>query len=262
LCVFAGDLAVAAYFLVVMPPSALTLPWIRSFGLVFPVLTGVFITASSFVVTYISVRAYSREGLLRVLLLGCGALVFGCTSLFTSVFVGTGQLDVAAAVFATGSLTSGAFHLACASLTYLRATPIRGKSRSASFWVPVASFSVVAIVAAALEGALPQFYEVGTGTTTLGQVVLGAGACAFASSSAVMFKVYSSSRSGVLFWYSTALAATAIGILGAILADGDFHATAMRVGWGALYFGGLCLFISLVSAERMKDLPAPNGKGP
>jgi hypothetical protein len=232
-----------------LPPSEAALPWIPTFGLIFPVLTSVFITSVSIAVAYVSVKAYLREGLLGVLFLGCGALVFGSTSLLTSMFLGKEGLNFSGIVFASGAALSSAFSLACAVST-LRGKPGRGRGRQASLWMGVALFGVIAIVVAALEGVPPPFYEAGRGSTALAQLVLGAAAVMLACASALIFNAFSSSRSPVLLRYSMSLGASAAGVLGVILSGGDIQALAMRLGWAALYIGGLLLLTSVLSAER------------
>ena len=205
--------------------------------------------------TYVSVRAYLRERLLSVLFLGCGTLVFGCTSLLTAMLLGTHGLNFSGTVFAMGAFLSAAFHLACASSTHQGGTPRPHSGYHAPLLTAVALLCVVAVVAGALSGALPAFFEIGSGSTALAQVVLGASAVMFAGSSALIFNVFSSSRSPVLFRYSMALGATAAGILGVILSSGDVQAATMRLGWAALYLGGLLLLTSVLSAERQSATP-------
>jgi hypothetical protein len=239
-----------ASFLVTLSPYALALPWIRTFGLIFPILTSVFITSISIAVTYVSFKAYSREGLPSVLFLGCGTLVFGSTSLLTSMFLGSEGLNFSGTVFAIGAMVSGVFHLACASSTQAGGAPSRGGRYLGSFWLAVAFLCVASIVIAALEGALPPFYEAGKGVTAAGNIALGVAVVAFASSFVLIFDAFSSSRSPVLGRYSMALGATALGILGIMLSNGDVQALPMRIGWAALYFGGLLLLTSVLSAEK------------
>ena len=259
---FVGALGVITSILAALPHYSLALPLIQSFGLILPILTSVFITSTSLVVAYVSVRAYLRERLLSVLFLGCGALVFGSTSLVTVVFLGTKGLNFSGTVFVLGALFSGAFHLACASSTLLARKPRLGSGYQVSLWIPVALLSVISTVAAALEGVLPPVFTVGEGTTILGQIGLGAAAVAFACSSVMIFAVYSSSRSRVLYWYSMALGATAAGLLGIILSKGEMVNVAMRVGWGALFLGGLFLLLSILSAEGLGSLPVAEGRAP
>jgi hypothetical protein len=190
-----------------------------------------------------------------VLFLGCGALIFGCTSLVAAMFLGTEGRNFAATVFATGALLSAAFHIACASLTYLGGAPKLGKGYQVSLWVALASLSVVAIVVAALEGMLPPFYAIGSGTTILDQAVLAAATVSFSFSAVVIFVVFHSSRSRVLYWYSLALGVTAAGLVGVTVSNGDLSALAMRAGWATLYLGGVLLVTSVLSAEEMSGLP-------
>jgi hypothetical protein len=257
--VFAGVIGVTKSILLNLPPYALTLPWIKTFGLIFPILTSIFITSVSVVVAYVCVRAYLRERPLSVLFLGCGTLVFGCTSLLTSMFLGAEGVNFSVTVFAMGALLSAAFHFACAFLTLPRGTPRLGKRYHVVLWISAAILSVVLIVVAALEGVLPSFFDVGKGSTALCQVVLGVAAVIFASSSALVFSVSLSSKSHVLRWYSRASGATAAGIFGVILSGGNFQAVEMRLGWVALYIGGFLLLTSVISAERLSDLPQRTG---
>ena len=101
---------------------------------------------------------------------------------------------------------------------------------------------------------LPEFYVVGVGSTVLDQVVLGVAALTFAGSAAVVFVV--SSKSSVLQWYSLALGATALGLVGVAFSNGDLDALSMRAGWATLYLGGVLLATSVLSAERLSGLPS------
>jgi hypothetical protein len=252
---YIGALSVVILLLVVAALYALRPEPLASLGLVFPILTIVFITSCSLVVTYVAVKAYSSEGLLSVLLLGCGALVFGCTSLLAAMFLGSQGQNFSATIFATGAAVSGTFHLTCASLTYRGDSPKPSRGRQAFPLVSLASLLVVLIVVVAIAGVLPAFYA-GVGTTALDRVVLGFASIAFASSAAVMLAVFSSSRSEVLMWYSLALAATAAGLVGIALSNGDLDALPMRAGWATLYLGGVLLATSVFSAERFSGLPS------
>jgi len=255
-----GALSVAILVVVVAALYALRPEPLASLGLLFPILTSVFITSTSLVVAYVAVRAYSREGLHSVLFLGCGALVFGCASLVAAMYLGSEGQNFSATVLATGAELSGVFHLVCASLTYRGDAPKEGGRRRPALWVSLASLAVVLLVAAAVGGALPTFYAVGVGTTILDQVVLGMAALTFASSAAVVFVV--SSRSAVLRWYSLALAATALGLVGIAFSNGETSALSMRAGWATLYLGGVLLASSVLSAERLSRIPSGRDASP
>jgi hypothetical protein len=248
---FVGALSTVVLLLFVVALYVLRPEPLAPAGLIFPTLTIVFVTSCSTVVTYVAVKAYSREHLLSVLFLGCGALVFGYTSLFAAMLLGTEGQDFSATVLATGAALSAAFHLLCASLTYLGGTPKAGGGTRATLWVSLASLSVASIVVAAAVRVLPVFYAVGTGTTPIDRVVLGAAAVGFAASAGVIFVVFSSSRAAVLYWYSMALAATAAGLAGVAVSNGDMTALPMRAGWATLYLGGVLLATSVLSAERL-----------
>jgi len=247
---FVGAISVVVLLLFVALLYALRPEPVVALGLVFPVLTIVFITSCSVAVTYVAVKAYAREGLLNVLLLGCGALVFACTSLLAAAFFGSEGQNFSATVFATGAALSGLFQLGCASLTYIGSVPRPGR-RQASLWLAVASLPVVVVALAAFGGVLPAFYATGSGTTLLDRALLAVAALAFASSSVAIFLVFSTSRSTVLFWYCLALGATAAGLVGVYFSGGQMTALSMRAGWATMYLGGVLLLISVLSAERL-----------
>jgi hypothetical protein len=251
---FVGALSIIVLLIFVAALYALRPEPLVALGLAFPILTIVFITSSSTVVAYVAVKAYSRERLLSVLFLGCGAVVFGYASLFAALFLGIEGQNFSATVLAAGAAISAAFHLLCASLTYLGNVPKAGAGGRATLWLSFASLLVVLTVVAASAGVLPAFYTVTSGTTTLDRAVLGAAAAGFASSAVVIFIVFSSSRSAILYWYSLALAATAAGLVGVALSDGDMSALVMRAGWATLYLGGVLLTTSVFSAERLSGL--------
>ncbi|MDA4115552.1 MAG: hypothetical protein OK442_03220 [Thaumarchaeota archaeon] len=255
-----GALSVAILIVVVVALYALRPEPLVSLGLVFPILTSVFITSTSLVVAYVAVKAYSREGLHSVLFLGCGALVFGCAGLIAAMFLGSEGQNFSATVLAMGAELSAVLHLVCASLTYRGDDPKEGGGHRPVLWVSLASLSVVLVVAAAAGGALPTFYAAGVGTTILDQVVLGAAALTFAGSAAVVFVV--SSRSAVLQWYSLALGATALGLVGIAFSNGDMSALSMRAGWATLYLGGVLLAASVLSAERLSRVPSGRSTSP
>jgi len=253
---FLGALSVVILVLVVVALYALKPEQAVALGLVFPILTSVFITSTSLVVAYVSVKAYSRELLPSLLFLGCGAIVLGCTSLLAAMFLGTEGQNFSATVFASGAFVSAVFHLSCASLTYLGSSPKLGRDRQASFWVLLASLLIISIVVAALEGALPQFYSVGTGTTILDHAILGVASFMFAVSAALIFLVFYSSKSEILYSYSLALGATAVGLVAISVSNGDLSGLEVRAGWVMLYLGGVLLMTSVLSAERLGGIPA------
>jgi len=253
---FVGALSILVLLAFVAVLYVLRPEQVAPLSLVFPILTIVFITSCSTVVAFVAVKAYSRERLLSVLFLGCGAIVFGYTSLFAAVLLGTEGQEFSATVLAIGAGVSGAFHLLCACLTFTGGRPKLGGARLASLWMSLAVLSVALIVVVGASGALPAFYVDGSGTTPLDRVVLGAAAATFATSSGVIFVVFSSSRSAVLYWYSLALAATAVGLVGVAVSNGDMTALPMRAGWATLYLGGVLLVTSVLSAERPGATPS------
>jgi hypothetical protein len=249
---FVGILSIIILVIWVVTLYALRPEPLLAVGLVFPTLTSVFVTSSSIVVTYVAAKAYARGRLLNVLFLGCGALVLGCTSLLAAMFLGSLGENFSSTVFGTGAVLSSVFSFACAALTYRGSAPRFGGG--AMVWISLTLAAVVLLAIAPIEGLLPLFYVAGMGTTVLDHIVLGAATLTFAASAALIFFVYSSSKSIVLLWYSMALGATALGLVGIAVANGDLGAISMRAGWATVYLGGVLLVTSVFSAERLIGL--------
>src|SRR5438132_8314647 len=108
---------------------------------------------------------------------------------------------------------------------------------------------LVALTVFALLGATPAFFVPGAGSTLLRQVVVAAGLFMFSASSILFMRLYHDSRSGILFWYSMALALTTIGLAAFYFGRtvGDPIAWTGRI---ATYFGGVYSLIAIWSAIR------------
>jgi hypothetical protein len=113
----------------------------------------------------------------------------------------------------------------------------------------------------AFIGATPAFFIPGVGSTQLRHVVVAAGLFLFTVSAIFFVKLYQNSKSGILFWYSMALALTAIGLGAFYIArvPGDSIAWAGRT---ATYLGGVYSIIAVWSALKSSRGPSMPGPAP
>jgi hypothetical protein len=218
---------------------------------IFILLTIVFITSGSIVVSYVAAKAYLKEGLPAMLFLGSGSLIFGSTSLIAAVAalsVGQAGSNPGTTIFIIGALVSSALHLLCVESRSLGTTRRAGSRPLAVLTFVAVLLLTASVIVAAFDGLLPAFLVPGVGASAVAKGVLSVAIVMLALASARI--AVSSSRSSVLYWYSSALAMTTVGLLGILLSNWTFQALVFSVGRLALCVGGAYLILSVRSAEK------------
>ncbi len=213
---------------------------------VFPVLTIVFITSGSVIVSYVSVRAYVKEGLPSMLFLGSGSLVFGVAALVAALLAGNSGSNISTLVFILAAVCSAVLHLSCAASRFFHQSERRGSGLAALGVMALSVLLVGAIVLAAGQGVLPRFLNPGAGATSAAKTVLG-GAIAIFGLAAVLIGLRSTSS--ILYWYSWSLATIAVGLFALLLSDWQFDAVVFWVGRIGICLGGILMVMSVLSAE-------------
>ena len=226
---------------------------------VFATLQTLFLFGTAVAVAYISLKGYLSGGSRTILLLGSGTLAWGFASMVAGWLLGPpGGPNVGVTISNSGALFASLFYIASATTTMRaglsRDSKLRKSKLLLAYGGAVGFLSLLTVFA--VEGATPAFFVPGTGSTVLRQVVVAAGLLLFAVSSILFMRLYHDSRSGILFWYSMALALTAIGLAAFYFGRtvGDPIAWTGRI---ATYFGGVYSLIAIWSAIRgSRDGPA------
>jgi PAS domain S-box-containing protein len=217
-----------------------------------------FVSLVSFLVAAIAWRNYASTGWVQALLLGCAMLAFGLGGLLAALVRGrpTGA-NLNVTIYNTGALVSAALHAAAAVLLSGGLAPETGRGRRIG-WLCLgygASVLVMGLVAlASLRGAVPVFFVQGSGPTPLRQQVLGAAILLFVMAWLVFLASYRRNGEPFLFWYSGALALTAISLAGFFIQP----SVGSPVGWAgriSQYLGGIYFLVALLSAERYGRVP-------
>jgi len=220
--------------------------------LVFAALQTMFLFGTSVVVAYISLKSYLSGGSRTILLLGSGTLAWGFASMVAGWLLSPpGGPNIAVTISNSGALFASLFYIASATTT-MRASSSRDSKRRKSKLLLAYGGAVgflTALTLFAFLGATPAFFVPGVGSTLLRQVVVAAGLFLFAASSILFMRLYYDSRSGILFWYSMALALTTIGFAAFYFGRtvGDPIAWTGRI---ATYLGGIYSIIAIWSAIR------------
>jgi len=220
--------------------------------LVFAVLQTLLLFGTSVVVAYISLKSYLSGGSRTILLLGSGTLAWGWASMVAGWLLGPpGGPNVAVTISNSGSLFASLFFIASAGTTMRAHSSRDEKGRIVKLFLAYGSAVgfLVALTLLALVGATPAFFVPGIGSTMLRQAVVAAGLFMFAASSILFMRLYRDSRSGILFWYSMALALTTVG-LGAFYFGRTVGDPIAWTGRIATYLGGVYSLIAIWSAVR------------
>jgi len=208
-------------------------------------LNFIFSTIFSLFVADLVARAFIVRGTVGLLLLGCGAVVWGTSDLAASA-AGAQHPGTGAVVHGLCACASAACHLAGATLSVRR----RRRVRAAGVWVPASYLTALAVVAAialvAREGWAPPILLEAHGAVRYW--VLLSAAAAFALAALLLALQKRAGGSAFVRWYALALLLLALG-----LADG---AAPVRWSWLAWldhagrYLGNVYLAVAAVAALR------------
>jgi PAS domain S-box-containing protein len=240
---------VIAVLYVTVPPSVFYEPaWLL------PITNTLFVTVVCFIVAYIALRNYKATGRVQILLLGCGVLTFGLGGViagFARSVPGAGA-NLNVAIYNTGALGGAVFHFAAAFILLRGVSEEAGaRPRRARMVLGYAGPSIFMglFTLASLKGLVPPFFVQGVGPTMLRQIVLGAAAVLFAFAWLVFLGTYLRIREEFLYWYSSALALTAISLTAFFIQ----HSVGSPVGWAgrfSQYLGGAYFLIAMATAVR------------
>jgi PAS domain S-box-containing protein len=198
-------------------------------------------------------KSYQRSGSRTFLMMGCGALFLGVSSLMAGwVMAVSGNRNPTATLHNLGSLLAGFCHLASAH--YLLADlvgthPPKARSRRAA--IPYAGIvAFVSVVAAlAVAGKLPVFFAPGGEPSLLRQFVVGGALCMFALSGLMFVGIYFATKTKFAYWYGLALLLVAVGLV-CFLCERTAWG---RLGWlgrSAQYLGSVYFIFALLAGRR------------
>jgi PAS domain S-box-containing protein len=212
-----------------------------------------FVTVVSLVVSYIAMKNYSATGRIQILMLGCGVLIFGIGGFLAAIVRGLPDgANLNVTVYNIGALLGAAFHFVAAFILLAGVSSEVGfKQRRGWLFFGYAASAVlmVIITAASVKGMMPVFFVQGVGPTLLRQLVLGAADVMFVFSFIVFLGTYLRNKELFLYWYSCALALTAISLTVFFIQS----SVGSPVGWvGRIsqYVGGAYFIASLITAGR------------
>ncbi|MDX9788586.1 MAG: response regulator [Desulfobacterales bacterium] len=211
-------------------------------------LNFIFIMLASLIAAYLAARAFLVNGELKLMMLGCGLLLWGFATIVATVFIEYGA-NVSVTIHNLGVMLSAGCHITAAIIS----TRSNGTTREPGLWLVGAytcTMGIIGLVAiATLAGWTPVFFIQNSGGTTIRQVGLGSAIGMFITTAWLMGKQYHRSPSAFLYWYANGLALLAVGLLGVMMQS----AQGTLLGWTgrtAQILGGIYILIAVITAVR------------
>jgi PAS domain S-box-containing protein len=212
-------------------------------------LNFVFTTLGSVSVAFLVGRSFLTRGEPSLLMLGCGALVWGTTGL-ASTAVGGSDINDHVTIHNLGLCLAATCHLS-AALFAIRPRP---SLTTPGFWLPVgygggmAGLALVTVIGS--TDWMPTFFIQGRGGTPLRQLVVGSTVGMFVLAAIVLRVINRRSISRFLHWYTLGLMLTATG-LAAVMIQSHFGSTLSWVARSTQYLAGVYLLVA--AAVSVKD---------
>lgn len=218
------------------------------------VLNAAFLVISPFAAAYLATRSFVASGSLTVLLLGCGLLTMGYSSLLAGWVRG----------FAGGADDTATIHNACflfASILHLAGSLASVSGRARQQVQPARRRSVVvaacsgvfvlvtAVFLLAFYDLAPTFFIQGQGPTLLWQIVVALAITFFLASSFIFIQLHFKTHAPFPYWYSLALVLFAQG-LGVTLLQRALGSPMNWAGRLFQYVGGVYFLIAVIEGIR------------
>jgi PAS domain S-box-containing protein len=204
----------------------------------------VFTYLASLSIGCLAARSFMVNGQASLLMLGCGALLWGFATIAASILFPVDQ-NLLITVHNAGVFGAALCHLG--GLLW-RAQLVRtGRWLAASYAGVLIALAV--FVWAAMEGWTPVFFVQGQGGAPVRQIMLFSAIAMFALVASLMLTLYRKQSSTFFYWYGLSMALLAVGLAGVLLQS----VAGSALGWTgriAQFLGGVYLFIASMSVAR------------
>jgi PAS domain S-box-containing protein len=207
----------------------------------------VFTWLVSLSIGYLTARSFLENGQSGLLMLGCGSLLWGFTSLAASRLIdASGNLTIT--VHNLGVLGAALCH--AGGLLWRKRLARPGRWLAAGYALVLAA--VVLLIGAATAGWTPIFFVQGDGGTLVRHIVLLWSITLFTLVAYLMLSFNRRHPSQFFYWYGLGLALLSLGLAGVMMQSS--HGSPLNwVGRMTQYLGGVYLFIAAIMVAREKS---------
>jgi PAS domain S-box-containing protein len=247
----AGLLLLPVYVIAISILAHLQIPTIFESSWLLLIFNTVFIGLIPIAIAYFAARVYIISGTGSFMLMGCGMLTFGLSSISAALLISLPDgPNILVTIHNSGVLFGSILQTIGGMLFIAGGTSWTVRRKGAWRIIVIYSGIVVLILIFSLAtalGYLPRFFIQGTGPTLLRQLVLISAMNLYVISAALFMIHYKKMRSDFLYWYGLSLAMISIGLLGIVLQK----SVGCPIGWlgrSAQYVGGLFGLIAILKA--------------
>ena len=217
------------------------------------VLYMIFICIPAFFIAFITSRGFLRTGAWPLLWLGIGTLTFGIANTLSS-FLLTSTFTTLNNTITVGNLNTfiaSFLYIIAGFFTFNNIRSIEKSNRNNTLLqVYIGTvITIIIITLISLKGLFPPFFIQGVGGTIIRDFVLGTSAIFLFVTSMMILKVYSKSKSLMLYWYGLGLLLITIGVVGTIFV----HSIGSPFNWIdrlAQLLGGIYLIIATLIVRQ------------
>jgi hypothetical protein len=207
----------------------------------------------SFVIAYLSAKGYLSTGSITLLLIAMAFISIAIVSIASGLFATYSSND-SVAVIAVGLLAFSAMQLSSSFQSSFRSAAIGSEHRNTRLTLACLGAGLLSgliSLSIALK-VFPAFFVNGVGVTLADQIVYSAVVLLFSLSSILFLRQYLKSKSNVLYWYTLALIADALGSFGVTL-QVRFSDIVVWTGRLGLYAGIIYYLIALLSSKQVAN---------
>ncbi|MEI6207617.1 MAG: ATP-binding protein [Desulfuromonadales bacterium] len=216
-------------------------------------LNSIFLCIIPLIVAFLAVKSHRATGSLSFMMMGCGLVVFGYSSLLAGwVMPLSGGPNPTVTLHNLGSFLAGlcqvvGAHYALHEIMVVRKTNSGVKNCFVVYTLIVLATSMVGFLA--FKGYLPLFFSQATGPSFLRQTVLGSAICLFALAGYQFMVIFSTTKTDFAYWYGLALWLISIGLTGVFLQ----HKVGDALGWtgrASQYVGCSYFILTFLTGRR------------
>ncbi len=206
----------------------------------------VFFGLASLLIATLIGRSFLLRGTPDLLLVGCGALLWGLAGVASGV-IGPNDANTLVTIHNTGAAMAALCHLEGAILSNRgqRSMNRRGTWMAAAYGGSVAVTALISLWT--IHGHLPTFFTQYVGGTALRQTVLGSAILMFVLAAVILRVKNRHSLSPFVHWYTVALLLIAAGLFGVLL-EPTLTSITSWVGRSVQYLGGIFMVVAAVAA--------------
>jgi PAS domain S-box-containing protein len=256
-----GALSIAVFLIMLVILNAAGSSAVIESPILLAFLNTIFLCIIPLFGAYLAARSHRITGVIGFLIIGCGLLFFGVSSLYAGwVMPLADSPNPTVTLHNLGSLLAGicqlmGVHYFLQEFTGVTETRNQLKRPGIIYAGVVVLVSILALLA--FRGNLPVFFDPLTGPSPLRQLVLGAAISLFAVTGLAFLEIYLVTKTNFAYWYGLALWLIAIGLVCVLLQ----HSVGSALGWagrGAQYVG--CLYFIFAFWQERQNIPADTAK--